>query len=70
MLAAGALITPKLLMLSGLGPADHLTRDRRPGLLDLPGVGQNLIDHPEVPVISVANGPYGYYRQGVGWRML
>jgi choline dehydrogenase-like flavoprotein len=29
-----------------------------------------LIDHPEVPVISVANGPYGYYKQGVGWRML
>ena len=69
-LAAGALITPKLLMLSGLGPADHLTATGVPVVLDLPGVGRNLIDHPEVPVISVANGPYGYYRQGVGWRML
>jgi hypothetical protein len=32
-------------------------------------VGANLIDHPETPIIAVANGPYGYYRQRVGWRM-
>jgi choline dehydrogenase len=38
--------------------------------VDLPGVGENLIDHPEVPIVAMANGPYGYYRQGVGWRML
>jgi choline dehydrogenase len=69
-LAAGALVTPKLLMLSGLGPAEHLRSRGVEVRVDLPGVGQNLIDHPEVPVISVANGPYGYYRQGVGWRML
>lgn len=69
-LSAGALITPKLLMLSGLGPAEHLASRGIKTLVDLPGVGQNLIDHPEVPVISVANGPYGYYKQGVGWRML
>jgi choline dehydrogenase len=69
-LAAGALVTPKLLMLSGLGPADHLRSKGVAVLVDLSGVGQNLIDHPEVPVIAVANGPYGYYRQGVGWRML
>ena len=69
-LAAGALITPKLLMLSGIGPADHLREKGIPVLLDAPGVGRNLIDHPEVPVIAVANGPHGYYRQGVGWRML
>jgi choline dehydrogenase-like flavoprotein len=69
-LSAGALVTPKLLMLSGLGPAEHLRAHGIAVLADLPGVGQNLIDHPEVPVISVANGPYGYFRQGVGWRML
>ncbi|MEO9825065.1 MAG: GMC family oxidoreductase N-terminal domain-containing protein [Paracoccaceae bacterium] len=68
--SAGALVTPKLLMLSGLGPAEHLASKSIKTVVDLPGVGQNLIDHPEVPVISVANGPYGYYRQGVGWRML
>ena len=67
---AGALMTPKILMLSGLGPADHLRSRGVDVVLDVPGVGQNLIDHPEVPVIAVANGPYGYYRQGVGWRML
>ncbi len=68
--AAGSLVTPKLLMLSGLGPADHLKSHGIPCRVDLPGVGENLIDHPEVPIIAMANGPYGYYRQGVGWRML
>ncbi len=70
LLTAGALVTPKVLMLSGIGPADHLRDHGISVALDAPGVGQNLVDHPEVPVISVANGPYGYYRQGVGWRML
>lgn len=69
-LTAGALITPKLLMLSGIGPADHLAEHGLPVVADLPGVGQNLIDHPEVPIIATANGSYGYFRQGVGWRML
>lgn len=69
-LASGALITPKLLMLSGIGAADRLGEAGIPVVLDAPGVGENLVDHPEVPVISVANGRYGYFRQGVGWRML
>lgn len=68
--AAGALVTPQLLMLSGIGPADHLRAHGIDCVLDLPGVGENLIDHPEVPIIATANGPYGYFRQGVGWRML
>jgi choline dehydrogenase-like flavoprotein len=69
-LAAGALISPKLLMLSGLGPADHLASHGINPIRDLPGIGQNLIDHPEVPVLSLANGPFGYYKQAKGWRML
>ncbi len=69
-LSSGALVTPKLLMLSGLGPADHLTEQGLDIVADMPGVGSNLIDHPEVPITAVANGPYGYFRQGEGWRML
>lgn len=69
-LAAGSLVTPKLLMLSGLGPADHLAEHGIDCLVDLPGVGANLIDHPEVPITARVNGPYGYYKQGDGWRML
>ena len=68
--AAGALVTPQLLMLSGLGPADHLASHGISCIANLPGVGANLIDHPEVPITAIANGPYGYHRQGVGWRML
>ena len=69
LVAAGALVTPKLLMLSGIGPAEGLVAHGIGCLADLPGVGQNLIDHPEVPMIAIANGKYGYFRQGTGWRM-
>lgn len=69
-LSAGALVTPQLLMLSGIGPAAQLREHGIDCLVDLPGVGENLIDHPEVPIISIANGPYGYFKQGVGWRMI
>ncbi|MEM8659148.1 MAG: GMC family oxidoreductase N-terminal domain-containing protein, partial [Pseudomonadota bacterium] len=68
--AAGALVTPKILMLSGIGPEAHLGAHGIEVVQPLEGVGQNLIDHPEVPITAFANGPYGYYRQGVGWRML
>ena len=57
-------------MLSGIGAADHLKSHGIRCIADLPGVGENLIDHPEVPITAIANGPYGYYKQGVGWRML
>ena len=69
-LASGALVTPQLLMLSGIGPADQLAAHGIRCAADLPGVGENLIDHPEVPMIALASGRHGYYRQGVGWRML
>jgi choline dehydrogenase-like flavoprotein len=68
--AAGALVTPKLLMLSGIGPADELRTHGIEIAADLPGVGQNLIDHPEVPILATCNGPYGYFTHTGGWRML
>lgn len=44
-LSAGAVDSPKLLMLSGIGPADTLQSHGIDVVLDLPGVGQNLQDH-------------------------
>lgn len=69
-IAAGALVTPQLLMLSGIGPAKQLNEHNIECIVDLPGVGENLIDHPEVPIIATAKPGFGYYKQGDGWRML
>ncbi|MCA8930519.1 MAG: GMC family oxidoreductase N-terminal domain-containing protein, partial [Alphaproteobacteria bacterium] len=49
-LSGGAINSPQLLMLSGIGPADHLRAMGIPVKLDLRGVGQNLMDHPTVVV--------------------
>ena len=49
-LCAGAVASPQLLMLSGLGPADQLSTHGIPVAVDLPGVGQNMRDHPNVSV--------------------
>jgi choline dehydrogenase len=45
-LAAGVYGSPQLLMLSGLGPAERLTGVGIQPLVDLPGVGRNLVEHP------------------------
>lgn len=47
-LCAGALSTPQLLMLSGIGPTEQLTKFDIPVILDSPGVGQGLSDHPQI----------------------
>ncbi len=49
--AGGALESPKLLMLSGIGPAEHLKEVGVPVLVDLPGVGQNFHNHVLTGVI-------------------
>ena len=50
-LCAGAMASPQILMLSGVGPGDHLREMGIPVVHELPGVGQNLRDHPIVAVI-------------------
>jgi len=56
-LAAGGIASPQLLLLSGVGPADHLRDLGIPVVRNLPGVGQNLRDHPLVTVeLAVKEG--------------
>jgi len=46
-LSAGAVCTPHIMMLSGLGPKKHLQDNHINVVADMPGVGQNLNDHPD-----------------------
>ena len=55
-LAAGAIGSPHLLMLSGIGPAAHLGNYDIPARLDRPGVGQNLQDHLQLRTIYKVEG--------------
>ncbi|MGJ7042358.1 choline dehydrogenase-like flavoprotein [Shinella sp. BE166] len=59
-LSTGAIATPKLLMLSGVGPADQIRRQGLDVHADLPGVGQNLQDHIEISLVYQLNGPHSY----------
>ncbi|MFT5933669.1 MAG: choline dehydrogenase-like flavoprotein [Hydrogenophaga sp.] len=55
LLSSGAFGSPQLLLLSGIGPADHLRQHGIAVVHDLPGVGENLHDHPDV--VIVVNAP-------------
>lgn len=55
--SAGAIDTPKLLMLSGIGPAEHLSEVGVDVLVDSPGVGSHLQDHPEAVIQWEAKKP-------------
>ncbi len=56
-LCGGAIGSPQLLMLSGVGPAQHLRDFNIPVVCDLPGVGQNLQDHPCTGVVFECTKP-------------
>jgi choline dehydrogenase len=56
-LCAGVYGDPPLLMRSGVGPAEHLRSVEIPVRVDLPGVGENLADHPAVDLDSGYRGP-------------
>jgi len=77
-LSASSINTPKLLMLSGIGPAPHLAEHGIPVLADRPGVGANLQDHLELyiqvrslkPVTLYSHYNYlGMARIGAQWLL-
>jgi choline dehydrogenase-like flavoprotein len=76
-LCGGAINSPQLLLLSGIGPAEHLRALEIPVIVDLPGVGQNLQDHIDIAVAYTCTEPisvgvvyaaaeleYRYFRKG------
>jgi choline dehydrogenase len=70
-LAASSINSPKLLMLSGIGPAAHLSEHGIEVLADRPGVGSNLQDHLELYIQMAASQPVSLYKYwnllGKGW---
>jgi len=78
-LSAGAIQSPHLLMLSGIGPAQHLQENDIPVLVDRPQVGQNLQDHLQFRLIYKANRPittndalrslWGRFKLGLEWLL-
>jgi choline dehydrogenase len=77
-LCGGAINTPQLLMLSGIGPADELRQHGIRVVLDQPGIGANLQDHLDMgmsfrctqPVSHAWMGsPFGKLRVGLEWLL-
>ncbi|MGL4406325.1 MAG: GMC family oxidoreductase, partial [Notoacmeibacter sp.] len=70
LMAAGCYNTPKIMMLSGIGPAEHLSDLGIKTVVNLPGVGENLQDHHEVPVVAATSGHFGYFGEDKGIKAL
>jgi len=66
-LAASSINSPKLLMLSGIGPAGHLAQHGINVVADRPGVGQNLQDHLELYIQMASSQPITLYKH---WNLL
>ncbi|WP_370209646.1 choline dehydrogenase [Salipiger bermudensis] len=66
-LSASSLNSPKLLMLSGIGPAAHLAEHGIEVVADRPGVGQNLQDHLELYIQAAASQPVSLFKY---WNLL
>jgi choline dehydrogenase len=74
-LAAGAVGSPQLLMLSGIGPADHLAEHGIGVIADSPAVGANLSDHPIVTAMWHTPKSTGLWEKAgprnlARWRMM
>ena len=78
LLCGGAINSPKLLMLSGIGPGKHLKECNITTRVHLPGVGQNLQDHAKIrlqfaskkrlPFHSI-NNPFNKLKAGINWML-
>jgi choline dehydrogenase len=66
-LAASSINSPKLLMLSGIGPAAHLREHGIDVVVDRPGVGKNLQDHLEVYMQMAASKPVSLFKYWNFW---
>ncbi|MCB1390398.1 MAG: GMC family oxidoreductase N-terminal domain-containing protein [Rhodobacteraceae bacterium] len=62
-LSGGAYNSPQLLMLSGIGPAGDLAALGIATVRDLPGVGQNLMEHPRMAMLFAATQPVTFLRE-------
>ena len=60
LVTSGGIGSPRLLLLSGIGPADHLRAVGVPVAHDLPGVGANLQDHLDVNAMAECSGDFTY----------
>ncbi len=69
-LSAGAIASPHLMHLSGIGPADRLRAIGIDPLHDLPGVGENLSDHPDIVIQHRCLRPVSLYPVTRGLRRL
>ncbi len=65
--SSGTIGSPKVLMLSGIGPADHLQSTGVKPVHNLSGVGSNLQDHLDLCVISECTGDHSYDKYGKPW---
>ncbi|SNB70894.1 Choline dehydrogenase [Arboricoccus pini] len=69
-LSAGAVQSPKILMHSGIGQKEQLEKFDIPVIAALPGVGENLHDHPIIPITAYVKGKMGYQSIAHGFGSL
>lgn len=69
-LSGGTIASPQLLMLSGVGPADHLRSHGIDVVHDLPGVGENLHDHAYVHFLNQVTPKFSINHEIQGWRLI